>query len=331
MSGWSEQVRDQARLLIEQISFIGGLLSPEDARESSSYQELYSKLESLYIEDMRLAYTRDNSDLVIRLEGLSIEQNPRLSLVASVFENVTQRVTDLTKAILGEGAKGKIASGDIDLVLTGVARGSLVLGLAAQQPNAQEFGNLLSGIDPLHASTRRALQVMEEVAHSVEQAGAKMSSETIAHVVHDPKIRDAALVAVQRISPTGRRGIDAVSLSGRETDRAPARLTMFNRRMIRESLVRPIVKGETLELTGQVREIDLDSRRFDLRNINDDKVSDVRCAYNAVENVTPRELIGAKVKVRGLVERSTDETPRLMALTSIEIIRRNVTADRRIL
>jgi hypothetical protein len=69
-----------------------------------------------------------------------------------------------------------------------------------------------------------------------------------------------------------------------------------------------------------VREIDLDSRRFDLRGIADEQVRDVRCAYRNVEGVNPRKLLGATVRVRGLVERTADDIPRLMSVLAIEVL-----------
>jgi hypothetical protein len=86
-------------------------------------------------------------------------------------------------------------------------------------------------------------------------------------------------------------------------------------------LIHPLVKGEDLQVTGVVREIDLDAKRFDLRGIADQQLTDLRCAYSEVSDVRPRSLLGAMVRVRGLVERSADNRPRLMAVTSLVIVK----------
>jgi hypothetical protein len=101
MSDWSKQVRSQARLVIDQIAATRSRLLELGVEQSDSLNSYYSMLENLFSRDLALADVRDNSDLIIRVEGNAFHANPRLQLVTSVFENVTNQVTDLTKAILG--------------------------------------------------------------------------------------------------------------------------------------------------------------------------------------------------------------------------------------
>ena len=192
----------------------------------------------------------------------------------------------------------------------------MYFGLKAQLTSGKS--PLLGELDALYDSTRRALRIIDEVAHTIEHDQDAVSLQEVSEVISDPKVRDAALVAVQRISPSGRRGIASVSVSGAEG--APAELTTAHRKAIRQSLDKPVIRGEEIEFTGQVREIDLDSRRFDLRGIADHQVRDVRCAYRSVE-ISPRKLLGATVRARGLVERTNDDIPRLMSVTALAIVR----------
>ena len=316
MTAWADQVRLQVRLIIDQIADTRARASGNDAMLKVALESYYKMLDDLYDRDLRLAEVRDNSDLVLRVEGGAFDHDPNIQLVTSIFTNVTSQVTDLTKAILGVWADGRITPKAVDLGLSGIARGSLYFGLKAQLTAGKN--PLLGELDTLYDSTRRALKIIDDVAHTIEHDTEKVSLEEVSEVISDPKVRDAALVAVQRISPSGRRGIEAVSVAGNEG--APAELTTGHRRAIRESLDKPVIRGEVIEFTGQVREIDLDSRRFDLRGIADHQVRDVRCAYRTVE-VSPRNLLGATVRARGLVERSNDEIPRLMSVTSLEILR----------
>lgn len=289
--------------------------------DMSALEGLYASVENLLSHDYQIAQTRDNSDLVIRVEGIAFDKAPRIQLVTSIFDNVSSQVTDLTKAILGLGADGHVSPSSVDLGLSGMARGSLLFGLKAELPDPTHHrGMLLGELDTLFQSTKSALTIIDDVAHTVYQDREHVSLEAVSEVVEDPRVRDAALVAVQRMSPSGRRGIDSVSVSSLKNRDKPAELTSENRKSIRDSLVRPVIKGEELELVGSVREIDLDSRRFDLRGIADEKLRDIRCAYRQVENVNPRALLGSLVKARGLIERSQDGSPRLMSVTALEII-----------
>jgi hypothetical protein len=315
MTVWADQVRAQAHLVIDQIAELRARL-PTSAHSSAMFS-YHKMLEELYERDLRLAQLRDDSDLLLRAEGDAFTHDPRLQLVTSIFSNVTNQVTDLTKAILGARADSPVTPRVVDLGLSGIAKGSLYFGLKAQLPDLA--APLLGEADSLFDSTKRALKIIDDVAHTIERDDEHVSMEDVSEVVIDPRIRDAALVAVQRIAPSGRRGIESMSISGGE--KAPAELTSAHRKAIRTSLDRPVIRGEEIEFVGQVREIDLDARRFDLRGIANHQVRDLRCAYRSVEGANPRKLLGATVRARGLVERAADEVPRLMSVRSLEIIR----------
>lgn len=318
MNVWADQVRSQVNLIISQIADLRARGTSENPASRAALQSYYQMLDELYDRDLRLAQVRDGSDLMLRVDGDAFTHDPKLQLVSAIFTNVTSQVTDLTKAILGVWADGRVTPKAVDLGLSGIAKGSLYFGLKAQLQDGTS--PLLGPIDTLYDSTKRALKIIDDVAHTIQHDEDSVSLEEVSEIVIDPKVRDAALVAVQRLAPSGRRGINAVSVSGNEGG-APAELTAQHRKAIRDSLDRPVIKGETIEFQGEVREIDLDSRRFDLRGIADEQVRDVRCAYRSVEGVSPRNLLGATVKARGLVERTSDSIPRLMSVTSIEILR----------
>lgn len=315
MTEWASQVRAQARMIIDQIAEVQLRLGVQNAHTHSALY--YKMLEELFERDLRIAQLRDDSDLLLRAEGDAFDGQPRLQLVSSIFSNVTHQVTDLTKAILGVHADGKVTPNTVDLGLSGIAKGSLYFGLKAQV--SERSAPLLKEVDTLYDSTKRALKIIDDVAHTVERNDESVSLEEVSEIVVDPLVRDAALVAVQRISPSGRKGVDQVSVSG--GGKAPAALTASHRRAIRATLEKPVIKGEEIEFVGQVREIDLDARRFELRGIADFQVRDLRCAYRSVEGVNPRKLLGATVRTRGLVERAADSIPRLMSVRSIEIVR----------
>jgi hypothetical protein len=67
--------------------------------------------------------------------------------------------------------------------------------------------------------------------------------------------------------------------------------------------------------------VDLDNRRFELRNIDDDHIlHDVRCIYGEkVREVNARKWLGESVLVQGRVQRDPDGRPRLMRLRHITV------------
>ena len=314
MNSWKDQLERQARSLIREIASLENYLDPE--RPSSTLDELFATLQRIYVADLPLADLRDSSDLLIRLKGDAFEERPRLQLITSIFENVTSRVTELTKVILGRWADGRVSPSSLDLSLSGMARGSLLFGLSADMDRKGK-SPLLGDSDTLFVSTRQALDTIDLVAHLVEDNKDRVQLEEVSEQIENPRIRDAALLAVQRLAPSGRRGIDTFSVSSR--GEKPARLNSDHRRAIRESLFKPVIHGEDVELLGYVREIDLDAHRFDLRGIDDEEIRDVRCAYRNLPDVRGRDLLGSYVKVTGLVERTADGVPRLLSVNHVEI------------
>jgi predicted RNA-binding protein len=317
MSSWKEQLEKQARSLIREIAALERHLDPEGP--SSSLDGLYGTLERIYTGDLPLADLRDRSDLIFRLKGEAFNDAPKLQLITSIFENVSNRVTDLTKVILGKWADGRVSPSSLDLSLSGMARGSLLFGLSADV-DTKGASPLLRDRDTLFVSTREALSAIDLVAHVIEDNQDEVELEQVSERIDDPRVRDAALLAVQRLSPSGRRGIETLAISGQEE--RPALLTSEHRRAIRESLVKPVIHGEEIQLSGYVREIDLDAHRFELRGVDDEQIRDVRCAYRSLPGVRARDLLGSYVRVDGLVERTADGVPRLLSVLRIDIRKR---------
>jgi predicted RNA-binding protein len=314
MNSWKMQLELQARLLVKEIASLQGRVGGDLSDQTLA--PLFEILQRMYAEDFPLADLRDKSHLLIRLKGGAFDEQPRLQLVSSILDSVSANITDLTKAILGSWSKGRISPSSLDLSLTGLAKGSLLFGLSVGDVG-QEKAGLLGARDTLHASTLGALNSIDAVAHVIEGDDERVHIEAVSEQILDPRIRDAALLAVQRLAPSGRRGIESLSIS--RQDEKPARLTVAHRRAIRESLTKPVIHGEEIELRGYVREIDLDAHRFELRGVDDEEIRDVRCAYRDQRNIRARDLLGSYVRVSGLVERTADGIPRLLSVKDIEI------------
>jgi hypothetical protein len=287
----------------------------------SACARFYQSLNEIYADDLPLAKAKDNSDLLLHVEGRAVEDAPRISLVSSLFSNVKGQVRDLTKAISGIVPERRVTNQEIDLGLSGLAKGSLFVGFNVPLPrerSGQE--SLLGKEDPLFKATKHALRIINIVSHTVDASDEYEASQKLIEVVDDPRVRDAALVAVKRIAPSGKAGVSSIGVTSAYDMRGPAVLTPRVRSQISKMLARPVDSKEKMEFEGTVREIDLDAKRFELRGISGHQVHDIRCAYSSVLDIEPRKLLDAKVRVRGWVERRPDEAPRLVAVDLVEIL-----------
>jgi hypothetical protein len=321
MTAWVQQIENRAKLIHSEIALWQSRAVELGIDLDLVCGPFYKILNDLYSEDLPLAKARDSSDLLLHIEGAAVDDIPRLSLVSSVFSNVKGQVRDLTKAIFGIVADHRLPPHEVDLGLSGLAKGSLFVGFNVA-PFREQYGqrNLLGNDDLLFQATKNALRTINAVSHTIEFSEAEEATLKVAEIVSDPLVRDAALVAVRRIAPTGRAGVSRIGVTSSSDERGLAVLTPDSRRQIGKMLERPVQSKEVMEFEGVVREIDLDAKRFDLRGIANEKVQDIRCVYVGLEEVHPRRLLDSKVRVRGLVERRADEVPRLLAVSSVEFL-----------
>ncbi len=81
----------------------------------------------------------------------------------------------------------------------------------------------------------------------------------------------------------------------------------------------PVVSEEKVNFHGQVREIDLDAKRLELRHIENNELNEVRCIYKDYSDNTAAKWLNKYVAVVGIVERDANGKARLMEIESIEI------------
>jgi hypothetical protein len=154
--------------------------------------------------------------------------------------------------------------------------------------------------DPFFEASRQALSTFGAITELFERPNAY---DSIRRDFADPKLRDAALSAVGQLAPSGRRGVSSVAVGGRAL---PGRrwhtLTPDTRQQVRAWLEQPVLSDEIIELTGHVRAIDLDLRRFDLRRIDGGALPDLRCIYPASFDLPAKGWLDSTMRVRGRVE-----------------------------
>ncbi|MGE5353922.1 MAG: hypothetical protein ACM3P0_17680 [Acidobacteriota bacterium] len=321
---WNSLLNYKVQLIHSQIAALQMWVEKNNGSSelfNSLAKPYYSLLEELYEEDYPLAKAIDTSDLLLRLEGpKTIIQNPRLSMITGVFGSVRKQVTNLTKAFsdLLE-SKVKIPK-ELDLGLSAVARGSLVLGFTLPPADSIRIKNepsLLGEADPLYQASKKAVQTLGVVTKLVSEE----DMEELDKEIIDPKIKDVALLAVKNLAPSGRTGIDRVNVSGKDFRGAGVSiLTKEVRKNISQVLKHPVKSDEIITLRGTVREIDLDARRFELRGIQGHDILDIRCIYSIEDEAKATDILNKRVKIKGRIDRSESGKPRLLEMISMDLL-----------
>jgi len=328
MANWVEQVDRRAAILLDQM-IAARALALRFGEDPITLAEPYrAMLHTLYEDELPFARLVDRSDLVARFEGRAVEGDvPSIGIVTYAFTTLREQVSKVARAMIGLSSSSARLPSDVNLGLSGLARGSLIVGICVPQPNQTAKGEnstVFDETDLLYQSIRKAVKGVALITRYIQDGDI---SNDLERGIPDPAMRDAVLVAAERISPTGKKGIDAVSLFSSETNGLGHPLTSETRKALRRRLARPISKEDIANFQGVVREIDLDSRRFEIRGI--DGIKAIRCVYGIEKAQEARHWLDRKVNVAGPCE-YIDNLPRLMRAESIQVIEERNWAQNRL-
>lgn len=259
-------------------------------------------------ESIPLAHIIDASDLVLHAEGPGAQRDlPWLSAFNWLTSTANKNMRVLMESTLGLfGVDGKKISRDADLRLSGIAPGSLWIGLKLMLPEAcllPEDTNL--SVRLLETTARLPM-----LARFIDDEGLEPG---IREAEPDPALRDAALLSLFAFAPTGRRGIHTLEISSRE--HGGASLSQRERVVLSESFKHPQndqAKEGTFD--GEVREADLDRTRFHLRTAE----GIIRCVMPIMNDEHARKMLGRKVRVTGRYETNREGRPRLLFVEKTE-------------
>lgn len=290
-------------------------------------RDLYQWLRDLYEHELPLVKILDEADLSLEFFGPGTRvPHPKVSLVRNVLAKAQKQVVTVTRSIAGisESTSGKrfYIRPEFELGFTSLAFNSaLRVGLTLPEPDE---GNLLDTEDPVYVAINQAVDSIHAVTQGLQEGESEEEiNEIVSELIADPKVRDVAMAAVKDISPSARSQIESVRFGGRGRKTEEVKpITYESRQKLHHLLAKPPSKSkEIIELSGTIRELDLDNRRFELRNIDDDHIlHDVRCIYGEkVREVNARKWLGESVLVQGRVQRDPDGRPRLMRLRHITV------------
>lgn len=323
MGIWTDSVELKASIIHSQLAAARSLAAGHNGSIEEVSQPYLTLLRSLYADEFPFAQLVDTADLVARFSGPAVDVNdPTVSIVISVFSDIREQIRSIARSVVGLATDRQVRwPSNLDPHLSGIARGSLVVGVSVAPPSlpAARAQLELDGVsDQVFASIRTAVRSLATVARHVGESG---MDATFREAFPDPAVRDTVLVAAKRLAPTGRRGIDSVSFfSDESTETASGSLTPKSRAVIVGALLVPVFQPGVGAFIGVLREIDLDARRFEIRGV--DGVGSIRCAYSERHDEVVRTALDARVKVAGGYEALTSGRPRLLAVESIQLLER---------
>lgn len=313
----------RASILLRQIALAMQAQASQGVDMAGVIAAVQHKVQEVYSEDLPLAQLRDTSDIILHAEGPTARHYAAgSSLVAWLCHEAEKRLRDLGMAALKTSASAAAAaSKDLRILLNGLAPGSLYLGfsvdsaqrMAESQKSLLDFdGNIDTPLDEIRDALRTLPLVHEFVGDETVHHG-------ITEAIADPQVRDASIMAAYRLAPTGKRGIHTLEIIAPRSGHKAAAFTLRERTVLKSSALQAPIMHEARHgiFVGELREIDLDAKRFHLRAV-DGIPGGIRCVLGSLNAETARKLIGHGVKVAGEYEADADGKPRLMRVQTVE-------------
>lgn len=258
-----------------------------------------------------LARVLDKSDLVLHAEGPGADQSmPWLTALNWVTSTAEITIRKLATAFFDmKGADGKILSKKIDPRLTGIAPGSLWVGIKLDNIS-DSFMGIPSEADGPTLSDE--LHHLPGLIRFIDDEGMRPGIEEISP---DPAMRDIGLSTLLRFAPTGRRGIHTLELASRTEGRAS--LSQRERVVLKEVLNKPNIRASRSgSFVGEIREADLDKTRMHLRFV--DGIGTLRCVVPELSAEQARVLLGRRVRAVGNYQVDHNGRPRLIFIERFE-------------
>lgn len=317
---WVTEVHSKAQILQAQIEHARSMAREFGLNEGDAIEPYLREVERIYEEEFPLARAMDESDLVFHIEGPALaDHTPKLSLVESIFANIRTQVFSVAKAVANMDAGAHLSDKDVELSLSALAPGSLYIGVKAEPPTTR-IGqqHLLGEGDRILLATREAMRSIRLVSQHLND-----DSPEVLQGIPDAVVRDAALLAVARLAPTGRVGVTKITLASADRGKSfmGEPLTPKIRNELKHQLRGSFRAGQnTVILRGEVRELDLDFDRFELRRIEGYPDRSVRCRISPEVFIEIQALVGEHVEVVGLAAEVAGELPKILQVSEVRVL-----------
>jgi len=233
----------------------------------------------------------------IRLQGPSLEYpDAPASVVTAIVELFRVGVQAVTE-YLCRGVSGQRPTSEIkeacDFRIHAFAPGSVRVGLSLPYAPQELFPEV-----SLESKVKEALKGYLETA---AWAASDEDNDVLESTITDADLRRVILLQVGRLVPRPRGKLESVELSGNLVPRPTVRMTRSARDRVRSAVQRTLQPTfEFIEARGVLREIDLDSRTFDLRDPEQNLETRCRIPDNADDLYEiAKESLDYAIVVRG--------------------------------
>lgn len=252
----------------------------------------------------------------LRLIGPSIQLGTAsASILANTIENFRKSIRSIAAILKGEvpyrkGGVSKEVEKSCDLVIIGLMSGSMRVGLGL--PPERQPDLFTKEEDP----AIRAINTFMEVA---SWASALEVSPEIPSSIANLTSKDYVLRQVMNIAPSKKLPIDIIEFSGTlvHLPKLPV-LTKESRSRLHDVIAKE--KGaEYMEAIGTIREIDLDSLKFYLRERPQNEPQ-LHCEVSEEMIDDAKAALGEKVKVAGSAKRDVSGKITLLKVKTFEIL-----------
>jgi hypothetical protein len=260
-----------------------------------------------------LSRVLDCSDIVLHAEGPGAANSmPWLSALNWVTATAEQNIRQLSIAYFDmKGANGKEIVKNLDPRLTGLAPGSLWIGIKIDGAPNQFFGEASQGDDSLSEQIRN----LPAIARFIEDEGMRAGLEEVSP---DPAMRDISLGALLKFSPTGRKGIHTLEIA--TPTEGMVSLSQRERVVLKEAIAKPsMTRSLPGSFVGQIREADLDKARLHLRSVAN--VGTLRCVVPELNARQASALLGKHVRAVGNYQTDSTGRPRMLFVERFEEVR----------
>ena len=356
MGSWTDSVDEQAVIVMKQFEAACRVVHANNGELKDLHQPYLDLLRSVYTEDYTFAQMVDTSDFMARFTGPAVDQGePNTSLAAKLFTIIHGQMRKIAKSVIKLDNPSLNWPYELDPKLTGIAPGSFYIGISIPSLDElpEERRKAFNITEQLYASVQAAIQLLPIVPDYIGKEGMEQSIE---EKIPEQAMRKILIDAAINLAPTGKLGIDEVFLHGNAGEYKqkartgpPKALTPSSRRILRRYLKRyaedrphqPIhiestaipgnsemaaagydtVKENLIKegsFQGVVRNIDLDDRRFELRQV--EGLGTIQCRYASELDNQALNILNANVVVEGKYEAGSNQQPGLMDVTRVDII-----------
>ena len=289
---------------------------------SESYIDMILNLRAEIDTYLGISAIPDSTELIISLEGQKVGLGHTSAGVVTRFVDTFRRGLQSVIDILEMHDRPNTARRRerwieeiCDLPFVGVAPGSVKILLG--EP---EFESLLA--DEHRQTFEDALNVMFAGLSWADIDGLGDNHTKFDEL--DADQRQALLALVTRLLPPKTGDVEKVAFQkrqppGQEAKFITATLSRKSRERIQAELKKMASDATYVELEGTIRQVDLDSQTFYLRERPDDEV-DIQCEYASDLEDAVKEFLDCRVIVSGIIEESRKTNRQKMSADSIDLL-----------